>query len=70
MKLQAQSTTYSVDLEELKKMFAERLEVEPERVTLRFKTAERGDDRFGQTWQETVGIDVTVSGEPPAKVER
>lgn len=65
MKLKAQSTTYSVDLDELKKMFAEKLEVEPERITLNFKTEERGDDRFGPTWRETVGIDVAVTGEPP-----
>lgn len=41
MQLKAQSTTYTVGLDELKNLFAEKLGVEPERVSLSFNTAER-----------------------------
>lgn len=65
MELKIQSTTYKVGIDELKIMFAEKLNVDPDRVSIIFNTCERGDDRFGPLWHETVGIDVVVSGSPP-----
>lgn len=60
MKVTAKTTTYTMKVEELKIMFAKELLVEPEQVSIKFITVPQGDDRFGPTYNETVGIEVTV----------
>lgn len=61
-KLVASEKTYHVTTDELKLLIAQNLKVDPSLVTLNFRTEEKGDDRFGPTWRETVGIDVKVKG--------
>jgi len=65
MRVAAQSTTYELTVTELKTLMAKELGVSESNITIRFKTREIGDDRFGATSQETYALEVVVSGQPP-----
>lgn len=45
---------------ELKELFAKELAVDAKQISISFLTQPAGDDRFGPTYTETVGIEVTV----------
>jgi len=64
MRVSTQSTTYELTVTELTSLMAKELNVGEDRITLRFKTREVGDDRFGPTSQETYAVEVIVSGPP------
>lgn len=69
MRVSAQSTTYELTVTELKALMAKELGVLENAVTIRFKTREVGDDRFGTTSQETYALEVIVSGSAPQQGE-
>jgi len=62
MRVAAQSTTYELTVTELKALMAKELGVLENSITIRFKTREVGDERFGPTSQETYAVEVVVDG--------
>lgn len=65
MRVSAQSTTYELTITELTSLMAKELNVAENRITLRFKDREVGDDRFGTPHHETYAIEVVVTGPTP-----
>lgn len=63
MRVSSQTTTYELTITELKSLMAKELGVAEDRITIKFKTKETGDDRFGPTSQETYAIEVVVTGQ-------
>ncbi len=54
------STTYEFSKEEIKNTIAKELNVKPENTEIYFLEREVGDDRFGPTHKEVVGVRFVV----------
>jgi len=65
MRVSSQSTTYELTITELASLMAKELNVAENSITIRFKTREVGDDRFGPISQETYAVEVIVNGPTP-----
>ena len=70
MRLSAQTTTYELSVADLKALVAKELNVvDEQKIRIEFMTKEVGDDRFGPTSRETIGVKVHVDGPLPTTGE-
>lgn len=66
MRISAQSTTYELTITELKDLMSKELNVSANRISIRFKTREIGDD-IGPSISETYAVEVVVDGQVPSE---
>jgi hypothetical protein len=60
MILKVSTSTYHMNLQQLKEFFAAYLKVNSESLSMNFKMASVGDERFGNNHEEVVGIELTI----------
>lgn len=56
----ATNTTYEFSLEEVKKVIAKELNIEPEKMKIEAVTESYGDERCGTNYNKVTGVKVTI----------